>query len=207
MFTASAASAYLATLDFYTVEPWTSVNIHAGALGNVPTKAGNHLVNVNGGPTLYGFCVDPTYLTTGPATYDLLPIDPISRYAAAAWVLEMYHTGSSASAAAQIAVWELVWDWGTTKNFSAGNFQLLASTANYTSLFNDANGIYDDALAAFDAGISPSILNKYVFASSNGYGIQYQDFVIPDPVPIPGAVWLLGSGMLGLVAIRRRMRK
>jgi hypothetical protein len=27
------------------------------------------------------------------------------------------------------------------------------------------------------------------------------------PVPIPGAVWLLGSGLLGLVAIRRRFKK
>jgi hypothetical protein len=27
------------------------------------------------------------------------------------------------------------------------------------------------------------------------------------PVPIPGAIWLLGSGLLGLVAIRHRMKK
>jgi len=27
------------------------------------------------------------------------------------------------------------------------------------------------------------------------------------PVPIPGAVWLLGSGMLGLVGVRRRFKK
>ncbi|NLX31300.1 MAG: VPLPA-CTERM sorting domain-containing protein, partial [Deltaproteobacteria bacterium] len=26
-------------------------------------------------------------------------------------------------------------------------------------------------------------------------------------VPIPAAAWLLGSGLLGFVAIRRRMRK
>jgi hypothetical protein len=26
-------------------------------------------------------------------------------------------------------------------------------------------------------------------------------------VPIPAAVWLLGSGLVGLVALRRRMRK
>jgi|LGVE01.1.fsa_nt_gb hypothetical protein len=26
-------------------------------------------------------------------------------------------------------------------------------------------------------------------------------------VPIPGAVWLLGSGLIGLVAVRRRCRK
>ena len=28
-----------------------------------------------------------------------------------------------------------------------------------------------------------------------------------NPVPIPGAVWLLGSGLIGLLAIRRRARK
>jgi len=27
------------------------------------------------------------------------------------------------------------------------------------------------------------------------------------PVPIPAAVWLLGSGLLGLAGIRRRFRK
>lgn len=29
----------------------------------------------------------------------------------------------------------------------------------------------------------------------------------PNAVPVPGAVWLLGSGLVGLVAIRRRMKK
>jgi hypothetical protein len=27
------------------------------------------------------------------------------------------------------------------------------------------------------------------------------------PVPIPGAVWLLGSGLIGLIGIRRRFKK
>ncbi len=32
------------------------------------------------------------------------------------------------------------------------------------------------------------------------------DDFIPNPVPIPGAAWLLGSGLLGLVAVRRRKK-
>jgi hypothetical protein len=33
------------------------------------------------------------------------------------------------------------------------------------------------------------------------------DDISVTAVPIPGAIWLLGSGLVGLVAIRRRMRK
>jgi len=33
------------------------------------------------------------------------------------------------------------------------------------------------------------------------------DDVDVSPVPIPGAVWLLGSGVVGLIGLKRRMRK
>ena len=35
----------------------------------------------------------------------------------------------------------------------------------------------------------------------------YLDDVDVSPVPIPGAVWLLGSGIVGLIGLKRRMRK
>jgi hypothetical protein len=41
--------------------------------------------------------------------------------------------------------------------------------------------------------------------TSNGYYLL-DNFTTSAPVPIPGAVWLLGSGLFGLVAIRRRMK-
>ena len=40
--------------------------------------------------------------------------------------------------------------------------------------------------------------------NNDSAGLRYQNFSY-DAVPIPGAVWLLGSGLLGLVGLRRRM--
>lgn len=43
---------------------------------------------------------------------------------------------------------------------------------------------------------------------SHNYGKTLGNFSIyVDPVPIPGAVWLLGSGFIGLVGLRRKFRK
>ena len=51
-------------------------------------------------------------------------------------------------------------------------------------------------------------LNYNVGATSDYYDFsptkQFQ--VDVDPVPIPGAVWLLGSGLFGLLGLRRKFR-
>lgn len=40
------------------------------------------------------------------------------------------------------------------------------------------------------------------------FDLQFNPNPLPDnPVPIPAAIWLLGSGLLGLIGIRRRFRK
>ncbi len=40
-----------------------------------------------------------------------------------------------------------------------------------------------------------------------GKGSVLGMFAVFTPVPIPGAVWLLGSGLIGLVGVRRSFRK
>jgi hypothetical protein len=61
-------------------------------------------------------------------------------------------------------------------------------------------------------------LGSWVFADQLGGTIASSNYVVnhigtnyvvssASAVPIPAAVWLLGSGLVGLVALRRRMRK
>jgi choice-of-anchor C domain-containing protein len=57
----------------------------------------------------------------------------------------------------------------------------------------------------FTATSSTSTLT-FTSLTSDDYGPALDDISV-NAVPIPGAVWLLGSGLLGLVAIRRRFKK
>ena len=52
----------------------------------------------------------------------------------------------------------------------------------------------------FDASLNPETFSFYVSKDTIGSGD-----VENTPVPIPGAAWLLGAGLIGLVGIRRRM--
>lgn len=51
-------------------------------------------------------------------------------------------------------------------------------------------------------------LNIEGFANgTSGYGGNLATFATPPEVPIPGAIWLFGSGIAGLWAMRRRQKK
>jgi hypothetical protein len=48
--------------------------------------------------------------------------------------------------------------------------------------------------------------NYYVFMTSFSFFMSHAD-PLPSPVPLPGAVWLLGTGLLGLACVGRRRKK
>ncbi len=50
------------------------------------------------------------------------------------------------------------------------------------------------------------IYDPYPTSGSAGFDLDAIGVLHQSPVPIPGAVWLLGSGLLGLVGIRRKKR-
>ena len=51
--------------------------------------------------------------------------------------------------------------------------------------------------------------NIHYFWSQTGQSGSYKPYldVQTAPVPIPGAIWLLGSGLIGIVGIRRKLKK
>jgi hypothetical protein len=65
------------------------------------------------------------------------------------------------------------------------------SASGWTVLSGDASPLYN---------------NTWDQAMGKNYNVWIRETTtpVPSPVPIPAAVWLLGSGLLGLVGIRRR---
>lgn len=50
------------------------------------------------------------------------------------------------------------------------------------------------------------MFNKFEMTSTQ-YAFEADNIAVKNTVPIPAAAWLLGSGLLGLVAVRRRFTK
>jgi len=117
-----------------------------------------------------------------------------------------------------------------TKVSSTGPTQLLVKTSldNYSStiytvLQDNAGGTYKNPDVSL-SGLGPVTGDFYIrfygtgATSGNGAmrvsaydpaGTYYFDSITGSvaPVPIPGAVWLLGSGLVGLVGLRKRTGK
>ena len=86
----------------------------------------------------------------------------------------------------------------------AGGGQPTLSFTSYTSLTSAVLSDFD-----FLTGLDPAVLNYF---SSFGLGFEDGEYMFGDwqtnvqitAVPVPAAVWLFGSGLLGLAGIARR---
>ena len=71
--------------------------------------------------------------------------------------------------------------------------------------FFQYTGVYDledhEALLLFPANDFPDVSELGIYLGAQNAGVNLNALA---PVPVPGAVWLLGSSLLGLVGIARR---
>jgi len=103
-------------------------------------------------------------------------------------------------------------DWNSTVNLATHKFGATdfgwPSIAITDSNYHFATMHYSFAGTFFDTTSSVQILfNSYDLADLAGSAysaVPFSGGLVTAPVPVPAAVWLLGSGLLGLIGLRRK---
>ena len=109
----------------------------------------------------------------------------------AAWIADNWTRWGSDDATkveAQKAVWQIM-----------GVMNEVGTSGTDYAIYLAANNISNYTTERWYYALSPS--------STAPTGTNYQDFLTPvTPTPIPTALWLLGTGLLGLVGLRRKFK-
>lgn len=96
---------------------------------------------------------------------------------------------------------------------SLGSFEY-DGTVYYVSIYTKLQALEGEylAMAQKELGLDSSVM-LYGWTTEEGanrsttYDLQLMVSLTPPPVPVPGAVWLMGTGLAGLVAMKRRNKK
>lgn len=179
---------------------YTQVSVNGS---NLNTSIGSYNLNIAGVSTV-GFCVDPfQWASSTIRTYDKSSLDA-SDFTAGngatrfANVQKLYDnayaglSGATQTAGFHLALWEIFND-----------------NSNTTSGIVKKTGLSDAAMVAAANGFLSALGG---WGTTNAYDLtfygngQYQDFLVakPSAVPVPAALPLLASGLVGFVALRRR---
>ena len=165
------------------------------------------------------YCIDPIVsidITDAAYSYQLL--DPatyfIDNLVYAAWLMDNYwvqsytEAGYAQMTAAQLAIWEVIFDWDpTVETFDANSDDFSYTRGDTTDAVNSYFSEYLTALAnSTDDTLSFSDLNDTyaVGVLTDGDGNPVQTVLIKSPIPEPGTAFLFSLGLLGLGAMGRR---
>jgi hypothetical protein len=157
--------------------------------------------SLNGSKLPYLYCVDlfhtispgVTYNNTDVTTNGVVHSSPVNNAIQVAWLLHTYGANGQGDAAIalQASIWHVI----------SPTYSLDANRAS-----DPQKNYYNTYLGAIPTANIPDYVNNFAWISPGitGGSTVYQGEVAPTPTPIPSAVWLLGSGIIGLIGLKRR---
>ena len=182
---AGQVQAYEITFNGFSFKSDVQIN-HNGT--SLSVQAGAFLVDVDGNDYT-AFCVDLDHWMKNEWSADFAPVASVNGGLAAAYLYDHFAStlsSNDAAAGLQVAIWEVVDDYGSSLDLTAGNFRL--TTKN--GVRNAAQGF----LASLPADLSG--YNTGAFILSSGSCPRSQNLIVPEPATMA----LLGLTLLPMAA-------
>jgi hypothetical protein len=106
--------------------------------------------------------------------------------------------------------WTISQDASAGGDFGKFEFQLSGTGSSRTSLLSfsitgvSSDTVYDYAIGSTLNPSSGQFFAAHIAGFDETYGVTSAQFAGSTSVPVPAAIWLFGSGLMGLIAVGRK---